>query len=196
MAKKPTSFHYRVYNEVYFFGGFSSQKNVLSTSATANGNSYPVDIIYKNTGLGGLGMATLFIGKDKNPDLMVDFETSFYGAKMNAIVDNPPVNVELAGFAMCLDMHFSVFPIKARNSYPSPFVFAGAGMRIVKLSYETASASEFHGELPFGIGFRQKISNSVAFQVRERFVYSKLKDVSGFILPETRFELIISTGRR
>jgi hypothetical protein len=89
----------------------------------------------------------------------------------------------------------SAITIKARNNYPSPFVFAGVGFRVLKLSSGTTAASELHGELPFGLGVRQKISRVVSFAVRERFVYSTLKDVGGFILPETRFELVLSFGK-
>lgn len=195
-ANKKAYDEYDSYSETYLFGGFSSQKkNIYSGTLTVNGLNYPFSMDYKNTGLGGIGASWLYIGKNRRPDLMLDLEASLYGAKMTTYLDNPPVNVTMSGLALCADMHFSIFPIKARNNYPSPFVFAGVGFRVLKLSSGTTSASEVHGELPFGLGVRQKISRVVSFAVRERFVYSTLKDVGGFILPETRFELVLSFGK-
>lgn len=184
------------YTEVYFFGGFSSKKKVMSGTLWVDDGYYqkevPYDIFYKNGGLGGMGVAGLFIGKNRRPDVGLDVEFSLYGAKMITATYSPDVEVVMSGFVLCLDMHFSFFPIKARNKYPSPFVFAGIGTRIIKLSYSGTSVSEIHGEIPFGIGLRQKISRIVSFQIEERFVYSKLKEINAFILPETRFSLILS----
>jgi len=184
------------YTEVYFFGGFSSKKKVMSGTLWINDGYYqkevPYDIVYKNGGLGGMGVAGLFIGKNRRPDFGLDLEFSLYGAKMITTTYSPDVEVVMSGFVLCLDMHFTFFPIKARNKYPSPFIFTGIGTRIVKLSYGGTSVSEIHGEIPFGIGLRQKVSRVVSFLIEERFVYSKLKEVNGFILPETRFTFILS----
>jgi len=184
------------YTEVYFFGGFSSKKKVMSGALYVNGMNIPYDIVYKNGGLGGMGVTGLFIGKNRRPDIGLDLEFSLYGAKMITTTHNPNVEVVMSGFALCLDMHFLFFPIKARNKYPSPFILIGMGARIVSLSSGTTSAAEIHGELPFGVGVRQKVSNVVSFQVQERFVYSSLKEVRGFILPETRFSMILSFGKK
>jgi len=187
----PVNSH-KSYTEIYFFAGFSSQKKIMSGTIQTT----PFDISYKNGGLGGLGVAGLFIGKNRRPDVGLDFELSFYGAKMTTKTYSPPVEIVMSGLATCFDMHFRIFPIKARNKYPSPFILVGIGARIIKLTYGGTSVSEIHGEIPFGIGVRQKISRIVAFQIEERFVYSKLKEVKGFILPETRFAIILTMGRK
>jgi hypothetical protein len=190
------------YIEYYFFGGFSSKKLVETGVITINDPfyspaSYDYEIYYKNGGLGGVGLDWLIIGKDRRPDVTIDLEASLYGAKMTTTIPEMSLTVEMDGLALCSDMHVGFFPIKARNKFPSPFVFAGLGLRVLTLSADDiggTSATEVHGELPFGIGVRQKISDVVSFQIKERFVYSTLKDVGGFILPETRFELVLSFG--
>jgi len=199
--KRDTDFeshYYSSYFESYYFGGFSSQKTIMQFIYLNDDSTTDIaDMIYKNSGLGGVGLSWMDIGKNRNPDWMVDVEFSIYGAEMLAKVHDDEFKL-LTGIALCMDMHFSFFPIKARNKYPSPFIFAGFGCRLVSMSPKgnsNAFASEFHGELPFGLGLRQKISKRVAIQIRERFVYSKLKGIDGFILPETRFELFITLSK-
>ena len=195
--KDPESRYYKNYYETYFFGGFSSKKTVMEGVLTDGMNTITFDMIYKNGGLGGIGLSWMNVGKNRRPDIVLDYEVSFYGASMYARMNGSDTKL-LNGLAICMDLHFSIFPIKARNKYPSPFLFAGLGARIIGMSAVTggsASSSEIHGEIPFGLGVRQKVSRVIAFQIKERFVYSKLKDVGGFILPETRFEMYITFGK-
>lgn len=198
-TKKTSEKAKKSYSEYYFFGGFSSKKLVETGTLQINNyisyDYYNYEIYYKNGGLGGIGIDWLMIGKDRRPDVMIDLEASLYGAKMTTELPDYPLSVEMTGLALCTDMHFTIFPIKARNKYPCPFVFVGAGLRVLALSAEGVTAKEYHGELPFGLGVRQKVSEVVSFQIKERFVYSTLKDVGGFILPETRIELVLSFGK-
>ncbi|MFZ4522057.1 MAG: hypothetical protein ACOYNC_10140 [Bacteroidales bacterium] len=190
--------YYKSYVEMYLLGGYSSRTNLMNVDIEfEDGSTDVVSMIYKNGGLGGLGFSWMELGRDRRPDVMVDFELSMYGTKMLMKYHTDEVEL-MSGLALCMDLHFTIFPIKARNKYPSPFIFAGIGGRLVGMSTsvgESSSVSEFHGELPFGIGLRQKITKGFAIQIRERFVYSKLKDADGFILPETRFELVFTIGK-
>jgi len=191
------AYYYRNFIESYYFGGFSSRVTVLHGQPIAIIPPVYYDLIYRNTGLGGLGLAFTSIGRERRPDYMLDLEMSVYGAQMLAKFPNKTDKL-MSGTSFDLDCHFTLYPLKERNLYPSPFVFAGIGGKLITMSPtdgEASSTSELHGAIPFGIGLRQKISRGVAFQVRERFLYSKLKGAPGFILPETRFELFIVIGK-
>ncbi|MEI7663544.1 MAG: hypothetical protein WCK34_15150 [Bacteroidota bacterium] len=193
------SHYYTSYTEIYFFGGISSKKTIGSYEVTDEfgQSSGVIDMIYKNGGFGGLGVSFMGIGKNRRPDIMLDLEAAYYHASMIGKFQSQQEEL-LTGEVLSVDMNFYLFPFKARNNYPSPFVFAGFGCRLVGMTPVDGSSEEViegHGELPFGLGIRQKISRGVAFQIKERLVYSKLKGVSGFILPETRLELYITVGK-
>lgn len=188
---KSESIKNRIFREIYLFGG-SSYKNVVFSQ---NASGYKMDISYKNKGFAGLGLTWLFIGKNHRPDVLLGFESSFYGAEMKCFSTYLLHEIVFKGFALCFDFNFAIYPIKAKNKFPSPFIFAGFGAREIWLSEvggRQSSAKELDGEVPFGLGLRQKLSKIIAFQITERFVYSKLKGADAFILPETRFELVIA----
>lgn len=188
----------KFYFEFYGFGGFSSKKTIKSGTMTiADGymqREVTYDMVYKNGGFGGIGVSWLFIGKGRSPDFMVDGEVAFYDAGITVIEYNPDKTIDFTGFVECVDVHFSLFPVKARNKYPSPYIIAGGGMRFVQFTFIDGNVSEVHGDFSVGIGIRQKISRRMAFEVCEQFVYSKLKEADAFILPETRFGLVFSFG--
>ncbi|MCX6245864.1 MAG: hypothetical protein NTU98_14305 [Bacteroidetes bacterium] len=186
----------KFYIEIYFFGGSSYGKMTDNGTATIDGNyshqNVAYEVEYKNGGLGGLGISYLSIGKNRRPDFMIDCEVAIYGASMKVTTFDPSASDDFSGYSECVDFHFSLYPFKARNKYPSPYIMAGAGMRMVKFAFLAGDVSELHGDFLFGLGIRQKISRVVAFQLGEQFVYSKLKDVHAFILPETRLSMIFS----
>ena len=190
--------NYRYYSEIYLFGGYSYLNKVNEGTLLVNGYKYPYKTIYNNGGLGGMGVSGLWIGRNRLPDVMFDVEWSLYSAQTVGTVDRPAVKVEFSGFALCADLHLSIFPIKARNKYPSPFIFAGIGGRMILMTNndKSANAKENHIEVPFGIGLRQKITNGFALQIKERFIYSELIGLGWFFLPETRLELIFDIGRK
>jgi len=189
----------KFYIEFYFFGGSSYGKMTDSGTVPFDDGSYQhnvsYDVEYKNGGLGGLGLSFLSIGKNRRPDFMIDGEFAFYSASMKVTTYNPSGSDDFLGYSECLDFHFSLFPFKARNKFPSPYVFACLGGRMVQFTLLEGTVSELHGDFLFGLGVRQKISRVVSFQLCEQFVYSKLKDVHAFILPETRLELVFSFGK-
>jgi hypothetical protein len=183
---KSKSSYYNHYSEMYLFGGFSSQKTIAYyTLEDDAGNSYTFPMIYKNGGLGGLGLEYLYDSPNKSLDYLIDMEVAFIGAKFLTEMFGEEVEL-LSGLAMSMDIDFNLYPFQARNTkYPTPFAFFGLGFRLIGME----STSEIHGALPFGVGLRWQLSKGVALQIKERFIYSKLKDVDSFILPETRFEL-------
>jgi hypothetical protein len=197
--KKNANDNSKFYIEFYFFGGSSYGKMTDSGMVPFDDGSYQrnvsYDVEYKNGGLGGIGLSYLSIGKNRRPDFMIDCEFAFYSANMKVTTYDPSASEDFLGYAECLDFHFSLFPVKARNKYPSPYIFTGFGMRLVQFTLLEGAVSEFHGDLLFGLGVRQKISRVVSFQLCEQFVYSKLKDVKAFILPETRLEFVFSFGK-
>jgi hypothetical protein len=169
----------------YIFGGFSSKKTLYSESLYSGGQNYLVDVIYKNGGLGGIGAEYLYDTKNNPMDFIVDAEFAIIGAEFLTNVTGTEMSI-MKGTVVTADVGVNVFPFQARNvDFPTPFAFVGLGLRVIGFE----NASEIHAALPFGLGFRYQITSKMAVQLKERFVYSTLDDVDGFILPETRFEL-------
>lgn len=179
------SSYYKHYYDFYFFGGFSSQTTVGNFDINYDGLHASFPIIYKNGGLGGIGMEYLYDSPNKSLDYIFDLEVGFLGAKMLTEFEGEELEL-LSGLSMAMDFDLNLYPFQARNfKFPSPFVFVGLGFRMITME----SAEEIHGAIPFGLGFRMQVTNGFAVQIKERFVYSNLEGVDGFILPETRLEL-------
>lgn len=169
----------------YLFGGFSSKKTLYSESLYSGGQNYLVDVIYKNGGLGGIGAEYLYDTKNNPMDFIVDAEFAIIGAEFLTNVTGTEMSI-MKGTVVTADVGVNVFLFQARNvDFPTPFAFVGLGLRVIGFE----NASEIHAALPFGLGFRYQLTSKMAVQLKERFVYSTLDDVDGFILPETRFEL-------
>ena len=196
--KKNSNDNSKFYIEFYCFGGSSFGKmNDSGIMPVDNGYSQsqvPYDAEYNNKGLGWIGVFYLSIGKNRRPDFMIDCEFAFYSAAMKVTSYDPVWSEDFLGYSECFDFHFSLFPIKSRNKYPSPYILTGLGMRFVKFTLLEGTISELHGDYLFCFGVRQKISRGFSFQLCEQFVYSKLKDFDAFIFPETRLELVFSFG--
>lgn len=188
---KGNSSYYNHYYDMYFFGGFSSKKTIDQIYIDLDGDYFTFPMIYKNGGLGGIGLEYLYDSPNNNLDYIIDMEVGLAGAKMLSEMFGEEVEL-LSGISMSCDVDFNLYPFNARSDkYPTPFVFAGVGFRLIGME----GASETHGALPFGIGFRWQIEDAIAIQLKERFVYSKLQDVDSFILPETRFEIHINLNK-
>lgn len=175
----------------YFFGGVSSKKTLYTRSVSSGGNTYLVDIIYKNKWLIGGGVEYLFDTRNNPLDFLFDAELALIGAEF--LMNTEGVNTSLmTGTVLATDVNFNVFPFQARDvNYPAPFAFIGLGLRFIDFE----NASEIHAALPFGLGFRYQVTKQMAIQLKEKFVYSTLDDADNFILPETRIEIHFDISR-
>jgi len=187
--KVPDNSYFNNYYGMYFFGGFSSEKTI--------DHYQTIPFIYKNGGFGGLGVEYLYDTPNSNIDMLVDYEIALMEAKMLTVLNGEKKEL-MKGSNFTMDVDFNVYPFQVRvKKYPTPFAFAGLGIRIITMNSSNSSGTsgEVHGAIPFGLGVRWQLFDGVALQIKERFVYSKLKEVNSFVLPETRFELHFDIGK-
>lgn len=177
------SSYFQHYWGAYFFGGVSSKKTILSDAS-----SFAVDrihLVYRNNAVFG-GGAEYFYDTRNNPvDLLIDAEIALIGAEFLMKTEGIEQSI-MTGTVVATDINLNVFPFQLKGgNYPAPFAFVGLGFRFIDFE----DASEIHAALPFGLGVRYYVTERMAIQLKQKFVYSKLDGVDNFILPETRIEI-------